>query len=70
MPCAEYDRLYQAHRAMVQRFRESIRDLVALVDLSVGDSGFSVAHLRVRAARGACELARATLEHHKEEHGC
>jgi hypothetical protein len=68
--CAEHDSLRQEHRLSVQNFRAAIHDLVVLVDHSAADSGFNLAHLRIRAARGACEVARATLEHHKVEHGC
>ena len=70
MLCAEYDSLRQEHHAAVQNFRASIRDLVVLVDHSAADSDFNLAHLRIKAARGACEVALATLEHHQAEHGC
>ena len=70
MLCAEHDSLRQAHRATVKTFRASIHELVALVELSTTDSDFTLAHLRIRAACGACEVARATLEHHQLEHGC
>ena len=70
MLCAEHDSLRQEHYAAVQKFRASIRDLVVLVDHSGADSDFKLAHLRIRAARGGCEVARATLEHHQAEHGC
>ena len=70
MLCAKYDLLRQEHQAVVQTFRASIRDLVRLVDNSATDSDFNLAHLRIRAARGICEAARATMEHHQAEHGC
>ena len=72
MLCVERDSLRQEHRATVQRFRASIRDLVVLVDNSALDSAadFNLAHIRIRAARGVCEVAQATLEHHQAEHGC
>ena len=72
MLCVERDSLRQEHRATVQKFRAAIRDLVVLVDNSSLESAadFNLAHLRVRAARGACELARATLGYHQTEHGC
>ena len=70
MLCAEHDSLRQEHQAAVQNFRASIRDLVVLVDHSAADPDFKLAHRRIRAARGACEVARATLEHHQAEHGC
>ena len=66
----KYDSLRQEHQAAVQTFRASILDLVILVDNSATDSDFNLAHLRIRAARGACEVARATIEHHQAEHGC
>jgi hypothetical protein len=68
--CAEHDSLREEHRAAVKTFRDSIRDLVVLVDNSAADSDFTLAHLRIRAAYGVCEVARATLEHHQVEHGC
>jgi hypothetical protein len=70
MLCAKYDLLRQEHQAVIQTFRASIRDLVRLVDNSGTDSDFYLAHLRIRAARGICEAARATMEHHQAEHGC
>jgi hypothetical protein len=68
--CTERDSLRQEHWVAVQNFRAAIHDLVVLVDHSDSGSDFDLAHLRIRAARGACEVARATLEHHKVEHGC
>jgi hypothetical protein len=70
LKCAEHDSLRQEHRAAVQNFRAAMGDLVALVENLATDSDFSLAHLRIRAARGACEVARATLELHQAEHGC
>jgi hypothetical protein len=70
MLCTEHDSLRQAQREAVKTFRASIRDLVVLVENSATDSDFTLAHLRIRAACGACEVARATLEHHQVEHGC
>jgi hypothetical protein len=70
MSCAEHDSLQQEHRTAIRIFRASIRDLVVLVENSAADSAFTLAHLRVRAACGACEVARANLEHHQVEHGC
>jgi len=70
MLCAQQDSLRQEHQAAVQKFRESIGDRVVLVDNSGGDSDFSLAHRRIRAARRACEVARDALEHHQAEHGC
>ena len=70
MLCAKHDSLRQEHRAAAKTFRASIRDLVVLVDQLAEDSDFTRAHLRIRAACGACEVARATLEHHQLEHGC
>ena len=70
MLCAEHDSLRQEHQAAVRKFRESIGDLVVLVDNSAADSDFNLAHRRIRAARRACEVARDALEHHQAEHGC
>jgi hypothetical protein len=70
MECAERDLLRQEHRAALRNFRASIRDLVVLVDTSTADSDFNLAHLRIRAARGHCDVTQATLEHHREAHGC
>jgi hypothetical protein len=70
MLCAKRDSLWQDHRVAVKTFRASIRDLVVLVETSAAHSDFTLAHLRIRAACGACEVARATLEHHQIEHGC
>jgi hypothetical protein len=70
MLCAERDSLRQEHQEAVLSFPTSIRDSVKLVDNSFADSDFNVAHMRIRAARGACEAARATMEHHQVEHGC
>ena len=72
MLCAERDSLRQEHQATVQKFRASIHDLVVLVDNSAADgySDFNLAHIQTRAARGACEVAQATLEHHRAERLC
>jgi hypothetical protein len=74
MLCVERDSLRQQHQTAVQNFRASIRDLVVLVDNLAAyvhsDSDFNLAHWRIRAASGACEVALATLEHHQAEHGC
>jgi len=70
MLCAERDSLQQVYRVAAQSFRESIHDLVVLVDHSGTDSEFNLAHLRIRAARGTCEVARAASEHHQADHGC
>jgi hypothetical protein len=70
MLCAQHDSLRQEHHAAVQKFRESLRDLVVLVDNSAADSDFNLAHRRIRAARRACEVTRDALEHHQAEHGC
>ena len=70
MLCIEYDSLRQEQRAAVKTLRGSIHELVILVENSAADSEFTLAHLRIRAACGACEVARATLEHHQVEHGC
>jgi len=68
--CAERDSLRQEHRATVRNFHASIRDLVVLVDTSTSDSDFNLAHLRITAARGRCDVTKATLEHHRAAHGC
>jgi hypothetical protein len=70
MLCAERDLLGQEHRAAIQSLRVSIRDLVVLVDNSATDSDFNLAHLRIRATRRDCEMARDALEYHQAEHGC
>jgi hypothetical protein len=70
MLCAEHDSLQQEHRAAIRILRASIRDLVVLVETSAADSDFTLAHLRIRAACGACEVAQAALEYHQVEHGC
>jgi hypothetical protein len=70
MLCAERDSLRQEHQSAVQNYREALRDLVILVDNSAADTDFNLAHWRIRAARGSCELTRATLEHHRAEHAC
>jgi hypothetical protein len=61
MLCTEYDSSLQEHRVAVKTFRGSIRELVVLAENSATDSEFTLAHLRIRPACGACEVARATL---------
>jgi hypothetical protein len=68
--CAERDSLRQERWVAVQNFRAAIHDLVVLVEASGTDFDFDLAHLRVSATRGACEVARAALELHRAEHGC
>ena len=70
MLCAERDSLRHAQQAAVQNLRESIRDLVILVDNSGTDSDFNLYHRRIGVARRAYEAARDALEHHQAEHGC
>ena len=70
MLCAERDSLRHEHQAAARNFRASIRDLVILVDNSVADSDFNLAHRRIRVARRAYEAARDALEYHQAEHGC
>jgi hypothetical protein len=70
MLCAERDSLRHEYEAAVQNLRASIRDLVMLVDHSVADSDFNLAHRRIRVARRAYEATRDALEHHQAEHGC
>ena len=70
MLCAQHDSLRQEHQAAVQKFRESLRDLVILVDNSAADSDFNLAHRRIRVARLAFEVARDALEDHQTEHRC
>ena len=70
MLCAEHASLREEHQAAILAFRAAIGDLVALVDNSGADPSFTLAHWRIRALGGACEMARAALEHHREEHGC
>lgn len=70
MLCAERDSLRHEYRSAVQNLRESIRDLVILVDNSVADAVFNSSHQRVGVARRAYEEARDALEHHQAEHGC
>jgi hypothetical protein len=69
MLCAERDSLRHEHQATAQNLRESIQDLVILVN-SVADSDFNLAHRRIGVARRAYEVAREALEHHQAEHGC
>lgn len=68
--CAEKESLRREHQASVASFRAAIRDLIVLVENSATDSGFDLAHLKIRVARGSCELAKATLAHHQIEHHC
>jgi len=72
MLSVERDSLRQEHWATVQKFRAAIRDLVVLVDNSSLDSAaaFNLAQIRIGAARGVYEVARATLGYHQAEYGC
>jgi hypothetical protein len=71
MLCAERDSLRQERWIAVSNFREAIHDMVALLEASgTNDLDLDLAHFRVRAARGACEVARAALELHRAVHGC
>jgi len=70
MLCAENESLLREHQATVANFRAAIGGLIVLVDNSATDSDFNLAHLKIRIARGACELAHATLVHHQEGHCC
>ena len=70
MLCSERDLLRLEHQVAFEIYRGAIRALVVLVDNSAAESDLKLAHLRIKAARGASEVARATLEHHLAEHGC
>ncbi len=70
MFCAENILLRQEHQAAILAFRVAIGDLVALVESSAADSDFTLAHRRIRATGGACEIALAAVEQHREDHGC
>jgi hypothetical protein len=59
MLCAEQDALWQEYRAAVHNYHSAIRELVALVDSSAKDSDFDRVHLRIKSARGLCEVAQA-----------
>ena len=62
--------LWQGHRAAGKNYVAAIHALVGLVNHSAEDQAFNLAHLRIKAARGLCEVTRAALEHHELEHGC
>ena len=70
MLCTERDALRDEHRAAVQGFRASIRDLAVLVDTSATDPNINLAHRRIRAALRDCEVAQDLLGYHQAEHGC
>ena len=70
MLCAEHNSLLQRHQATIQDLRVSVRNLAVLVDTSATDLDFTLAQWQIRAASGACEIARAAVEHHQAEHGC
>ncbi len=62
--------LQREHRTAVREFRASIQHLVVLVDNSVADREFALAHQRIIISRWACEVARFDLENHRAEHEC
>ena len=70
MRCAEQNAFWQEHRAAVKNYVAAIHALVALVDQSADNLAFNLAHLRIKAARGRCDVTQAALEHHQAEHGC
>jgi hypothetical protein len=71
MLSTERDSLRHQRWIAVSNFRDAIHDMVALLEASgTPDSELDLAHLRIRTARGACEIARATLQRHQVEHGC
>ena len=70
MLCSERHSLRLEHQIAFEIYRGAIRALVVLVDDSAAGSDFNLAHLRIKAARGASDVARATLEHHQAEHEC
>jgi hypothetical protein len=70
MLCAEQHAFWQEHRAAVEDYIAAIHVLVGLVNHSAEDPAFNHAHLRIKAARGLCDVTRAALELHEAEHGC
>jgi hypothetical protein len=70
MLCAEQNALWQEHRAAVKNYVAAIRELVELVDHSGENPDFNRAHLRIKSARGLCDVAQAALTLHEVEHGC
>jgi hypothetical protein len=70
MLCAEQNAFWQEYRAAVRNYHAAIRELAVLVDDSAKNSDFNLAHIKIKAARGFCEVAQAALEHHEAEHRC
>jgi hypothetical protein len=70
MVCAEQYAFWQEHRAAVKNYVAAIHALVELVDHSAENPAFNHVHLRIKAARGLCDVTRAALELHEAEHGC
>ena len=70
MLCAEQHAFWQEHQAAVKNYIAAMRALAELVDHSAEDPAFNLAHLRIKAARGLCDVTRAALELHEAEHGC
>jgi hypothetical protein len=48
----------------------SVQVIDSRIDNSAAEPDFRLAHLQLRAARAASEMAQATLEQHQAEHGC
>ena len=70
MLCAEQHALWQEHRAAVKNYIAAMHALAELVNHFAEDPAFDHAHLRIKAARGLCDVTRAALELHEAEHGC
>jgi hypothetical protein len=70
MLCAEQNAFWQEHRAAVNNYVAAIHALVGLVNHSAEDPAFNLAHLRIKATRGLCDVRRPALEYHELEHGC
>ena len=70
MLCAEQRALWQEHRTAVKNYIAAMHALAELVNHSAEDAAFNHAHLRIKAARGLCDVTRAALELHEAEHGC
>ena len=68
MHSAEHASLERDYLATGRTLRASFRELAVLVDDSAADVAFTLAHWRKTAAWGAHEVARAALEHYREEH--
>ena len=65
----------ETRKRLTNEWNEAVQQMANLVQemkhtLSADKEAFDILHRQVEVSRGAAEVARATLDIHRSEHGC